>query len=296
MSSVVRRVLTARAQFGDLGLSLGSLLAFAVTIWASFMISRFLRFILNEDVFPRLPLGRGIPHALSISLHYIILFVGFLLAVAATGADLGKFSLMAGALGVGIGFGLQNIVNNFISGLVLIAERPILPGDTIEVGGMLGEVKRIGMRSSTVRTWQGAEVIVPNANLISNEVTNWTLSDQQRRLDIPVGVAYGSDVDKVMRLLKEVGGTHEEILDKPEPNALFMGFGESSLDFELRVWTSKFAGYQKVRSEVVVSVEKALKEAGFVIPFPQRDLHLKTVNPNAGNNLKGDGPASPAGG
>jgi potassium efflux system protein len=295
-SLTVRRILTARANFGDLGVSLGGLLGFGVTVWASFMISRVLRFILEEDVFPRLPLGRGVPHALSISLHYVILLFGFLLAVAATGADLGKFSLMAGALGVGIGFGLQNIVNNFISGLVLIAERPIMPGDTIEVSGMMGEVKRIGMRSSTVRTWQGAEVIVPNANLISNEVTNWTLSDRQRRLDIPVGVAYGSDVNKVMQLLKDVVVGHPDIMDTPEPNVLFQSFGDSSLDFELRVWTAKFAGFQQVRSEIIVAIEKALKEAGIVIPFPQRDLHLKTVDPNAGNHFRGDGPDSPASG
>jgi small-conductance mechanosensitive channel len=146
------------------------------------------------------------------------------------------------------------------------------------------------MRSSTVRTWQGAEVIVPNANLISNEVTNWTLSDRQRRLDIPMGVAYGSNVAEVMDLLIQVGKEHADILDKPEPNSLFMGFGDSSLNFELSVWTSRFEGYQKVRSEVTVLIEKALKEAGFVIPFPQRDLHLKTVTPDAGTRLRGEKP------
>jgi small-conductance mechanosensitive channel len=226
-----------------------------------------------------------VPHALSTGLNYAVLLVGFLLAVAATGADLGKFSLLAGALGVGIGFGLQNIVNNFISGLILIAERPVMPGDTVELSGMIGEVKRIGARSSTIRTWQGAEVIVPNANLISNEVTNWTLSDRQRRIEIAVGVAYGSPVDRVMQLLRDVGGAHPDILDQPEPNSLFMGFGDSSLDFELRVWTKNFESWYRIRSDLTVAIEKALNEAGIVIPFPQRDLHLKTVDPTAAARL-----------
>jgi small-conductance mechanosensitive channel len=288
-------VLTAEARFGDIGLSLGGVLGFAITIWATFVISRLLRFILAEDVFPRLPMPRGVPHALSIGLHYVLLLVGFLLAVAATGADLGKFTLLAGAFGVGIGFGLQNIVNNFISGLILIAERPVMPGDTIEVSGMVGDVKRIGARSSTIRTWQGAEVIVPNANLISNEVTNWTLSDRQRRLDIPVGVAYGSPVDKVMQILHDVGEANPDIMDKPEPNVLFMGFGNSSLDFELRVWTTKFESYMRVKSAIIVEIEKALNDAGIVIPFPQRDLHLKTVTTGAGDGLRGGGPDQGAG-
>lgn len=288
--SALRTVLTAEARFGDIGLSLGGVLGFAVTIWATFTVSRLLRFVLSEDVFPRLPMPRGIPHALSIGLHYVLLLVGFLLAVAATGADLGKFTLLAGAFGVGIGFGLQNIVNNFISGLILIAERPVMPGDTIEVSGMIGDVKRIGARSSTIRTWQGAEVIVPNANLISNEVTNWTLSDRQRRLDIPVGVAYGSPVDKVMQILHDVGAANPDVMDKPDPNVLFMGFGNSSLDFELRVWTTKFESYMRVKSAIIVEIEKALNDAGIVIPFPQRDLHLKSVTTGAGDRLRGDGP------
>jgi small-conductance mechanosensitive channel len=288
--AALRTVLTAEARFGDIGLSLGGVLGFAVTIWATFMISRVLRFVLEEDVFPRLPMPRGVPHALSIGLHYVLLLVGFLLAVAATGADLGKFTLLAGAFGVGIGFGLQNIVNNFISGLILIAERPVMPGDTIEVSGMIGDVKRIGARSSTIRTWQGAEVIVPNANLISNEVTNWTLSDRQRRLDIPVGVAYGSPVDRVMQILHDVGSANPDIMEKPDPNVLFIGFGNSSLDFELRVWTIKFESYMRVKSAIIVEIEKALKDAGIVIPFPQRDLHLKSVTTGAGDRLRGGGP------
>ena len=181
-------VLTAQARFGDVGISLGGILSFAVTVWAAFILSRFLRFVLEEDVYPRLALPRGVPTAISIGLHYLLLLFGFFLALAATGADLGKTTILAGAFGVGVGFGLQDIVHNFISGLILIVERPVLPGDTVQIDTLYGEVKRIGLRSSTVRTWEGAEVIVPNGKLISSQVVNWTLSDRQRRLDIHVGV------------------------------------------------------------------------------------------------------------
>jgi potassium efflux system protein len=289
---ILRSVLAAKAHFGDISLSLGSVLAFVVTVWAAFVISRVMRFFLEEDIYPRLTLPRGIPNAISTGLHYALLLFAFILAVAATGADLGKFTILAGAFGVGIGFGLQNIVNNFISGLILIVERPIMPGDTVQFGDKVGNVKRIGLRSSTIRTWSGAEVIVPNGNLISSDVINWTLSDKQRRLDIPVGVSYGSPVKQVMEILESVASRHEEILETPEPRTLFMGFGSSSLDFELRCWTNHFDRYLAISSDLVVGIEAALNEAGIVIPFPQRDLHVKTVGDKAGRALRGEAPGA----
>jgi len=139
-----------------------------------------------------------------------------------------------------------------------------------------------------VRTWEGAEVIVPNGNLVSNDVINWTLSDRQRRIEIPVGVAYGSPVKKVMEILTAVASQNEDVLESPAPYALFIGFGDSSLDFALRFWTARFEGYFRVRSAVLVAFEEALNEAGIVIPFPQRDLHVKTVAPQAGRTLHGE--------
>jgi small-conductance mechanosensitive channel len=289
-TELVGRVLNAQARFGDIGVSLGGVLAFAVTVWVAFLISRILRFILEEDVYPRMTLPRGVPNAVSTALHYILLLAAFILAVAATGADLNKFAILAGAFGVGIGFGLQNVVNNFISGLILIAERPIMPGDTIEFGNRIGDVKRIGLRSSTIRTWSGAEVIVPNGTLISNEVINWTLSDKQRRLDIPVGVAYGSPVTEVMEILVSVAAQHRDIMDNPSPRTLFIGFGDSSLNFELRCWTGHFEQFRRISSDLVVGIEAALNEAGIVIPFPQRDLHFKTVDANAARTMRGEPP------
>jgi small-conductance mechanosensitive channel len=186
-------------------------------------------------------------------------------------------AFIAGALGVGIGFGLQNVVNNFISGLILIFERPIQIGDVIERGDLLGIVKKIGIRASMIRTFAGAEVIVPNGELISREVTNWTLSDKVRRIEIQVGVAYGTDPTKVLTILKNLTTNSEDILDNPEAMVLFNGFGASSLDFELRFWTANSEGWLQLKSDMTVKIHKALKQAKIEIPFPQRDLHIKTA-------------------
>jgi small-conductance mechanosensitive channel len=137
-------------------------------------------------------------------------------------------------------------------------------------------VRRIGVRSSTVRTWEGAEVIVPNSKLIDEEVTNWTLSDRQRRIDIPVGVAYGSEPEIVEELLLEVARSHDAVLNQPESSALFLGFGDSSLDFQLRVWTDRMDRWMVTRSELVFAIHAKLREKGIEIPFPQRDLHIRT--------------------
>ncbi len=282
--SILTAVLTTPLTLGTVALSLGDILAFGITICAALMISGGIRTVLQEDVYPRLNLQRGIPNAVSATIHYAVLLFGFFLAVAAAGVDLSRFTLLAGAFGVGIGFGLQNVVNNFVSGLILLFERPIQVGDTVEVGGLLGDVKRIGIRSSTVRTFQGAEVIVPNGNLISDQVINWTLSDRARRVELPVGVAYGSDPERVIEILNGVAGAHSAVLRDPAPTALFRGFGDSSLDFELRFWVSNMS-YLAVASDVAVGINNALAEAGIEIPFPQRDLHLRSVDPAAGAAL-----------
>ncbi len=211
--------------------------------------------------------------------NYGILAIGFFVAISVAGIDLSRFAIVAGALGVGIGFGLQNVVNNFVSGLILMFERPIQVGDTIEVGALIGHVLRIGFRSSTVRTYDGAEVIVPNGNLISSEVVNWTLSDRTRRLDVPVGVAYGSDPQKVLEVLNATAHAHKDVLPYPAPSIIFKGFGDSSLDFSVRVWIKDFEEFYRVSSELAVLIYEALNQAGFEIPFPQRDLHLRSVSP-----------------
>jgi small-conductance mechanosensitive channel len=287
--SATAESLRASASFGTVELSLGDLVGFIATIAAAVFLSRFLRFVLGEDILPRLRLGRGVPHAISATIHYSVLLLGFFLAVAAAGVDFNRFTLLAGAFGVGIGFGLQNVVNNFASGLILLFERPVQVGDTIEVGSILGEIRRIGIRASTVRTWQGAEVIIPNSSLISEQVTNWTLSDRERRIDIPVGVAYGTDPEQVLEILTGVAREHSEILETPPPMALFRGFGDSSLDFELRAWTHRAIGWVAIQSELAVAINAAFRDAGITIPFPQRDLHLRSVSSDSAKSLSAGG-------
>ena len=273
-------------EVGTLSVSIGGILTFIAALWAATLISRFIRFLLDDDVLPRLDLPRGVPGSISKLVHYVVIGLGFFIALAVAGISLDRFALIVGALGVGIGFGLQNIVNNFVSGLILIFERPVQVGDTVEVGALLGTVERIGVRSSTVRTFAGAEVIVPNANLVSNEVINWTLSDQNRRIEVAVGVAYGTDPDQVLEILRETATGHPEVLEDPEPVALFRGFGDSSLDFTIWVWARTYQRGLKVASEIAVAVNRALKEAGIEIPFPQRDLHVRSVDPEAGKLLR----------
>ena len=281
--------LTRSRSLGSMEFRLGDWLLFAVTLWAAVWLSRAIRYLLDEDVLPRFDLQRGVAGLVSALTRYSLLGLGVVLALATAGIELSQLAFVAGALGVGIGFGLQNIVSNFVAGLVLLFERPIQAGDIIEVQSLFGEVKRIGVRSSTVRTFQGAEVIVPNASLITTNVVNWTLSDRLRRIEIDVGVAYGSDPVRVQELLLEVAKAHPDVLGEPPPMALFEGFGQSSLDFSLRCWTGVFDRFLAIRSEIRTGIHTALGKAAITIPFPQRDLHINSVAPEAGATLKESG-------
>lgn len=263
------RMLVAELRRGTIGISLGDVLAFALTVWLAFLASAFIRFVLEEDVYPRLHLARGLSYVISNLLHYIILFLGFLLAMSALGVDLNKVTILAGAFGVGLGFGLQGLVNNFVSGLIVLFERPINVGDAIKMGDVAGKVRRIGIRATTVLTSEGAEVIVPNAHVVAEKVTNWTRPGQQRRMDVRVGVAYGSAPEKVLELLRGVAESHPGVVAKPPPLALFLGFGDSALNFELRAWTNRVDQADEIRSELGIALYAALRGAGMEIPFDQ---------------------------
>lgn len=264
---------------GDTEIVIGKFVSFAVIITITVYITKVVKLILEEEVFPRITLPRGIPGATSMIVGYILAGLGGYFAITAAGVDLGTFGLIVGALSVGIGFGLQGVVLNFISGLILAFERPIQIGDTVELGTMTGEVKSIGVRSSKIRTFDGMEVIVPNGNLTSNNLINWTLSDRKRRYDINVGVAYGTNPRQVLELLKKVASEHPDVMKYPEPWALFDGFGDSSLNFRIRVWASIDTGLQ-TKSDIAVGINDALNAAGIEIPFPQQDLHLRSVDDN----------------
>ena len=268
-------ILDAPIGYGSVQLTLGGLGAFAIAIWVSWLFARFIATALDEEIFSRVSLPRGVPFALSTITRYTILVLGFITAIAILGFDVSNLALLLSALGVGIGFGMQNVVNNFISGLILLFERPIKVGDLVSLDELLGTVDRIGIRSSTIRSFEGADVIVPNGDLISNRVTNWTLSDTRRRVSFPVGVAYGTPARRVIELLEQVANAHPEILDYPAPVGLFRAFGDSSLDFELRAWTESADALTTVRSDVAVAIQEDLAAAGIEVPFPQRDVYLK---------------------
>ena len=274
IKAAVLSVIDFRLAVGSFAISLADVLIFSITIYLSVLISRFVRTALEEDILRKIKLPRGVAGSISMLTHYIIMIIGFTIAMSAAGIEWSRFAMIVGALGVGIGFGLQDVVNNFISGLILIFERPIKLGDVVELEDLRGNVKRIGIRSSTIRTFEGAEVIVPNSLLISNKVVNWTLSDRMRRISLPVGVAYGTDPKKVIQLLEKVAQKHPDVLEKPEPIAIFMGFGESSLDFELRFWTKNFDDWLAIRTHISIIVHEELAKKGIEIPFPQRDIHI----------------------
>jgi potassium-dependent mechanosensitive channel len=281
-----KSILNAKLERGSISISPGDVLAFFFTVWVAYLLSAFIRFTLNEDVYPRLKITVGKSYAVSSLLHYVIITLGFVAAIGMLGVDLTKVTVLASALGVGIGFGLQSVVNNFVSGLILLVERPVNIGDTVEVGELLGQVRKIGIRASTVHTRQGADIIVPNSQLISDKVTNWTLSDQMRRIDLPVGVSYGAVPGDVIKVLEKVANENRHVLPDPPPQGLFTGFGDSSINFELRAWTDQFDDWPQIRSELAVAVFDAVRAAGMTFPFPQREVRLLRETDKGQNSEK----------
>lgn len=283
----LRALLQAGVAVGELSLSLGGVLAFVLTLLAAMLLARIVNGVLEEDVYPRTSLPRGIPYALSTLVRYGFYSLGFLFALAAAGVQLGQLTIMLGGLSVGIGLGLQDLVKNFAAGLTLLFERRMHVGDSVQVPSqaIFGHVIAIGIRATVIRNFNGVEVVVPNNDLASGAVTNWTLSDPLHRIEVPVGVAYGTDPDRVVALLLDVARSNDRMLANPAPQALFKGFGESSLDFVLRAWTDE--DYEPRTSELALAVHRSLSAAGIVIPYPQRDLHLASVSPEARAALSG---------
>ena len=259
-------VLQSELKIGSLSLSLGHVLAFVVTVWASFLFSKFLRFLLEEDVYHHFRLPRGMPQAISTMVQYVVVLLGFFVAMQMLGVDLNKLTILAGAFTVGVGFGLQNIINNFVSGLILLFERPIKVGDMIEASGTVGEVRRIGIRATVIRTPDGSEVIIPNGTLISSQVTNWTFTDQQRAIEIPVTVVRGAAPPRVVELLKTVAANHPGVAKQPEPQAYVLSFTSAAITFQLRAWIDLYRDWAQVRSDLSVAVDDALAREHIGIP------------------------------
>jgi small-conductance mechanosensitive channel len=287
----IAAVLAARLKFGGIDVSLGDVVAFGLTLWLAVILARLLRIVLEARLDKQGRLPPGVPVAISKTVAYTVVALGFLTAILASGMDVTRFTVILGTLSVGIGFGLQNVVNNFVSGLILLYERPIRVGDVIDVGTATGTVTRIGIRSSTIKTFQGAEVVLPNSSLVANQLTNWTLSDRIRRIEIDVGVAYGSDVAMVQEILLVAARANAGVLPDPAPVALFTGLGDSALTFQLRAWTSQFDRHPVIAGEIRQSVVEKLGAAGISIPFPQQDLHVVSVDESAARALRGPAPS-----
>jgi potassium-dependent mechanosensitive channel len=275
--AAITGLLSVQASIGAQQITIGLVLLAVGSLMVSYLASWMLQALLTENVLARRNVETGVSIAVSRLLHYALVSVGFVIALVVLGVDLTKMTLLVSALGVGIGFGLQTIVNNFVCGLILLFERPLRVGDTIELDGRGVKIIKIGLRSTTVRTSAQADIIVPNTDLVTNKVTNWTLTDRHAQGMIAVGVAYGSDVALVMQTLKECALAHPGVMKNPEPGILFRSFGDSSLDFELGVRVTEVDNRSQIESDLRQEIDRRFRQAGIEIPFPQRDLHVRSV-------------------
>jgi small-conductance mechanosensitive channel len=271
---------------GETRITVGLVLAAVAILYSSFLVSWAVQTVFMEEVLRRRHVEMGVRMSMARLVHYVLILVGFMIALTALGFDLRNITILGGALGIGIGFGLQTVVSNFVCGLILLFERPLKVGDVIELGEQRGKVKKLGLRATVVQTFDQAEVVVPNTDLISNQVTNWTLADRRMRLTVPVGVAYGSDIALVMKTLAEIAQENERVLKDPSPQILFATLGASSLDFDFRVWLSDYGDRRQVQSELLLEIDRRFRERDIEIPFPQRDLHLRSVDSPAAASLR----------
>ncbi|PLX97974.1 MAG: hypothetical protein C0623_14160 [Desulfuromonas sp.] len=250
-----------------------------IVMYSAILLSWFFQSFLETQIFFGKQIDRGVRDAFKKLSHYGFVLVGFIVAMTMAGIELQNFAILAGAFGIGIGFGLQDIFNNFVSGLIMLFERPVKVGDAVIIDGQWGAILKIGMRSTVVETWDRSELIVPNSHMISEKVLNWTLSSNVSRVTLKVGVKYGTDLEKVIEVLNQVGDGHPAVVSDPPPSAIFTEFGDSSINFELRVWVDDIKNRLTLISDLGVAISREFKQAGIEIPFPQRDLHLRSVAP-----------------
>ena len=269
---------TAYFHVGNVGVSPELLFETFVFIILLAFLTRFARRFLRIEVLNRTALDPGQRYAIERTFGYAVFAMGLFVGMQMIGLNLNSLAFLGGALGIGVGFGLQNIASNFASGLILLLEHPIKVGDRIEVGNLNGDVMRIGGRSTWVRTNDNLIIIVPNAEFTTGRVTNWTANDRQARFSFPVGVAYGSDPEKVRDLLLALAAQHVDVLSNPPPEVLLAGFGDSSINFELRVWTvTQVQTPSRLKSDLYFAMVRQFAADGIEIPFPQRDVYIKAM-------------------
>ncbi|MFP4557201.1 MAG: mechanosensitive ion channel family protein [Bacteroidales bacterium] len=292
---VILEYLAAIAEFlskpifsqGSSKLSLGTILFLIIGTWLIFFLAKIISRLFIERILKKYGTQEGVSHAIGTIFRYVFVFIGLLIIVQSTGIDLSALTVLAGALGVGIGFGLQNVTNNFLSGIIILFERPIKIGDRVELPeleNLTGDVVNISARSTTIITNDNIAILIPNSKFVSDSVINWSYTDANVRFNIPVGVAYKEDPDVIRKVLIDVAKAHPGVLEYPEPDVLFDEYGNSSLNFLLRIWTSKYSRTPRVlKSELYYNIFKKFKEKGIEIPFPQRDVYVKEFRNFADN-------------
>lgn len=260
----------------------------AVIVFLVFIfLSRWLRSVTRTKLFPKYKLDEGIQLIILKLVHYSLVGLGIIVAVQSIGLNLTSLAVVFGLLSVGIGFGLQNVASNFVSGLIILFERPIKLGDRITIGDVLGDVVNINLRATLIRTIDNISIIVPNSEFITSRVTNWSHRDPRIRIHIPVGVAYGSDVPLVIKSLLEVAQNHPEVLKDPPPKVWFNQFGDSSLDFELLTWIDHPKRRPDIISELNKGIDDIFRRNKIEIPFPQRDIHVRSSVPIEAGRVEG---------
>lgn len=289
LRAVGATVLDLGVDVGEVSIHLGDVLVFLVSTWLALWVARAVRRLLRDELPHHAALPRGVGNSIASLSYYGVLLLGLLVALSAAGFKVSQLALVFGALGVGIGFGLQGVVNNFVSGLVLMFERPIQPGDMVDAAGTSGTVREIGLRATILRTFDGADVVVPNGLLLSGNLTNWTMFDRSRRIEIPVNVAYGSDPARVLSVLGSAARETPGVATHPPPVVLMTGYADSALTFSVRVWTQDVGGWTTLRGELLARVLAALQGAGIDIPYPQMDVHLRRTPDGADGTDGADG-------
>jgi small-conductance mechanosensitive channel len=262
---------------GNSTITLWSIVYFAIVTFLLIYTTAKLRRWVVYQLLEKSKIDIGVRVAVGTIIRYVVLTIGLIIIFQTLGLDLSSITIIAGALGIGIGFGLQNITNNFVSGIVILFERPIKVGDRIEVGDISGDVISIKMRATTILTNDNISIIVPNSDFIANTVINWSYTDRNVRFNFPVSVSFKEDPQKIKKILMEVAAENSGVLKEPKPDVLFDEYAESSLKFNLRVWTREYTTRPGVlRSQLYYEVFKKFKENGIEIPFPQRDIHIKS--------------------